>query len=72
MEFIRLFETITINGLEIKNRIVMPAMGLLYTGDYTLTDRHRAFYLNSFRLSPINEPTATEGAWRTGCASVAR
>jgi 2,4-dienoyl-CoA reductase (NADPH2) len=44
MEFDRLFEPITINGLEIKNRIVMPAMGLLYTFNYSFNDRHRAFY----------------------------
>ncbi|MBA4392755.1 MAG: NADH:flavin oxidoreductase [Desulfobacca sp.] len=44
MEFERLFEPIMINGLEIKNRIVMPAMGLLYTFDYSFNDRHRAFY----------------------------
>jgi 2,4-dienoyl-CoA reductase (NADPH2) len=44
MECERLFEPITINGLKIQNRIVMPAMGLLYTIDYSLTDRHRAFY----------------------------
>lgn len=44
MEFIRLFEPITIHGLTIKNRIVMPAMGLAYTDKYEFTDRHRAFY----------------------------
>ncbi len=44
MEFVKLFEPITINRLEIKNRIVMPSMGLLYTSDYTLNDRFKAFY----------------------------
>ena len=44
MEFVKLFEPIAINGLEIPNRIVMPAMGLAYTNDFTLTDRLRAFY----------------------------
>jgi 2,4-dienoyl-CoA reductase-like NADH-dependent reductase (Old Yellow Enzyme family) len=28
MDFVKLFEPIVINGLAIKNRIVMPAMGL--------------------------------------------
>jgi 2,4-dienoyl-CoA reductase (NADPH2) len=49
MEFDRLFEPITINGLEIKNRIVMPAMGLIYTFDYSFNDRHRSFYLERAR-----------------------
>jgi 2,4-dienoyl-CoA reductase (NADPH2) len=44
MEFVKLFEPITINGLAIKNRIVMPAMGMAYTRDYSFTDRLRAFY----------------------------
>jgi 2,4-dienoyl-CoA reductase (NADPH2) len=44
MIFERLFEPITINGLLIPNRIVMPAMGLIYTMDYTFNDRYRAFY----------------------------
>lgn len=44
MQFAKLFEPITINGLEIKNRIVMPAMGLHYTHDYTFNDRYKAFY----------------------------
>ena len=44
MEFIKLFEPITINGLEIKNRIVMPSMGLSYTTDYTFNDRYKGFY----------------------------
>jgi 2,4-dienoyl-CoA reductase (NADPH2) len=44
MEFVRLFEPITINKVTIPNRIVMPAMALFYTDDYTLTDRFKAFY----------------------------
>ena len=44
MEFKKLFEPITINQLEIKNRIVMPAMGLSYTDKYEFNDRYRAFY----------------------------
>jgi len=44
MEFVKLFEPITINGLEIPNRIVMPSMGLGYTSDYSLTDRFKAFF----------------------------
>ncbi|MBN1548477.1 MAG: FAD-dependent oxidoreductase, partial [Syntrophaceae bacterium] len=41
---IKLFEPITINKLTVKNRIVMPAMALFYTNDYTLTDRFKSFY----------------------------
>jgi len=44
MEIVKLMQPITINGLEIPNRTVMPSMGLAYTSDYTLTDRFRAFY----------------------------
>jgi 2,4-dienoyl-CoA reductase (NADPH2) len=44
MEFMKLFEPITINGLTVKNRIVMPAMALFYTKDYSLTERFKAFY----------------------------
>ena len=44
MKFIRLFEPITIRGLSIPNRIVMPSMGLGYTEDYSFNDRFRAFY----------------------------
>jgi len=44
MEIKRLFEPITINKLVIKNRIVMPAMGLAYSSDYSFNDRYRAFY----------------------------
>jgi 2,4-dienoyl-CoA reductase (NADPH2) len=44
MSFERLFEPISIKGLQIPNRIVMPAMGLIYTMDYSFNDRYRAFY----------------------------
>jgi len=44
MELVRLFEPITINGLEISNRIVMPSMGLGYTDDYTFNERFAGFY----------------------------
>lgn len=44
MQFKKLFEPITINKVEIPNRLVMPAMGLLYTQDYSFNDRLQAFY----------------------------
>jgi len=44
MEIRKLFEPITINKLTIKNRIVMPSMGLAYSSDFSFNDRHRAFY----------------------------
>ncbi|MCJ7773535.1 MAG: NADH:flavin oxidoreductase, partial [Desulfobacterales bacterium] len=44
MEYIKLFEPISINNLEIKNRIVMPAMGLSYTDNYEFNERYRGFY----------------------------
>ena len=44
MEYIKLFEPIKINNLQIKNRIVMPAMGLSYTDNYKFNDRFRGFY----------------------------
>jgi len=44
MEHSKLFSPITINGLEIANRIVMPSMGLGYTYDFTLNDKVKAFY----------------------------
>jgi len=44
MEFKRLFEPIIINNLVIKNRTVMPSMGLAYSTDYSFNDRYRAFY----------------------------
>ncbi|MBW1923168.1 MAG: FAD-dependent oxidoreductase [Deltaproteobacteria bacterium] len=44
MELVKLFEPITIRNMVVKNRIVMPAMGLAYTGDYTFNERFEAFY----------------------------
>ena len=44
MEFGKLFEPIIINGLIVRNRIVMPAMALFYTDDYSFTTRYKAFY----------------------------
>jgi 2,4-dienoyl-CoA reductase (NADPH2) len=44
VKFVRLFEPITINHLTIRNRIVMPAMALAYTGNYTFSNRYKAFY----------------------------
>jgi 2,4-dienoyl-CoA reductase (NADPH2) len=45
MEFIKLFEPITINTLQIKNRVVMPSMALAYTRDYTFNETYKAFYM---------------------------
>ncbi|MEW6076654.1 MAG: FAD-dependent oxidoreductase [Thermodesulfobacteriota bacterium] len=44
MEHQKLFSPLTINGLTIPNRIVMPSMGLGYTYDFSLNDRVKAFY----------------------------
>ncbi len=44
MELRKLFEPISIHNLEIKNRIVMPSMGLSFGADYSFNDRYRAFY----------------------------
>lgn len=45
MEFLKLFQPININGkLEVKNRIVLPALGLDYTRDYSFTEKFAAFY----------------------------
>lgn len=44
MELTRLFQPIVINRLEVKNRIVMPAMGLAYTEDYGFNERFKGFY----------------------------
>jgi len=43
--FATLFSPIKINGTEIKNRIVYPAINLLYSTDHRLTDRHKAFFI---------------------------
>lgn len=44
MEFIKLFQPIVINQLEVANRIVLPAMGLDYTPDYSFNERFEGFY----------------------------
>jgi 2,4-dienoyl-CoA reductase (NADPH2) len=45
MEFIKLFEPIVINGkLKVENRIVLPALGLAYTQDYSFSERFKGFY----------------------------
>jgi len=45
MEFTKLFEPIVINGkLEVKNRIVLPALGLDYTRHYNFNERFQGFY----------------------------
>ncbi len=44
MDFIKLFEPITINKTRVKNRIVMPAMGLFMTDDYSFNERYCSFY----------------------------
>lgn len=43
--FPNLFSSISINGLELKNRIVMTAMHLGYTPDGIVTDRLISFYI---------------------------
>lgn len=44
MELVKLFEPITINGVKMANRIVMPAMGLSFTDKYAFNDRYEGFY----------------------------
>lgn len=44
MEFKKLFEPIRINRLDIKNRIVMPSMGLAYSTNFSFNDRLSAFF----------------------------
>ncbi|MBI5584801.1 MAG: FAD-dependent oxidoreductase [Deltaproteobacteria bacterium] len=44
MHFTRIFKPISIGGAAIPNRIVMPAMALFYTADYSFTERFKAFY----------------------------
>jgi len=44
MEIRKLFEPITINQLTIRNRIVMPSMGLAYSSDFSFNDRYKGFY----------------------------
>ncbi len=43
--FKSLFSSIKINKTEIKNRIVYPAINLLYSIDHQLSDRHQAFFV---------------------------
>ena len=44
MKFKRLFSPITINGMELKNRVVMPAFDHAYTPDGFANDRLQAYY----------------------------
>ncbi len=44
-----LFQPITINGLQVKNRIFMPAMHLNMARNYAVTDRLTAFYAERAR-----------------------
>ena len=44
MEFIKLFEPITIHRLRIANRYVMPAMGLHFSENYDFSERYQHFY----------------------------
>ena len=44
MTITKLLDPITMKGTVIKNRIVMPAMALFYTDDYTFNHRCKAFY----------------------------
>lgn len=44
MIFKKLFEPVNINRLTVKNRIIMPAITLVYTDNYSFNDRHKAFY----------------------------
>jgi 2,4-dienoyl-CoA reductase (NADPH2) len=39
-----LFTPITVNRLQIKNRIAYPSLGLLYAYDRKLNDRYYEFY----------------------------
>jgi len=49
MKLKMLFSPITIGKLTLKNRIVMPSMGTLYTSDSTMTKRMSEFYLTRAR-----------------------
>ena len=44
MKLVKLFEPLKIGNIEIKNRIIMPAMALNYTPQYFVTDRIVNFY----------------------------
>ena len=73
MEHQKLFSPLTINGLTIPNRIVMPSMGLGYTYDFSLNDRVKAFYraraLGGVGLMTIG-PVAIDTQKQVGAASV--
>ncbi len=49
MDFKKLFEPIRINNLDIKNRIVMPSMGLAYSTNFSFNDRLKAFFMERAR-----------------------
>ena len=49
MDFKKLFEPIRINRLEIKNRIVMPSMGLAYSTNFSFNERLSAFFMERAR-----------------------
>lgn len=44
MELRKLFEPGKINQLQLNNRLVMPAIALFYTNDYSFAERYKAFY----------------------------
>lgn len=44
MEFKRIFTPITINGMEVKNRVIMPAMNTLFTPDGYVNDRFKYYF----------------------------
>ncbi|MDY6934292.1 MAG: FAD-dependent oxidoreductase [Spirochaetota bacterium] len=49
MKLDMLFSPIKIRNMEVKNRIVMPAMGTFYTLDGTITERFQQYYLRRAR-----------------------
>jgi 2,4-dienoyl-CoA reductase (NADPH2) len=49
MDFTNLFTPITIKNLTIPNRIVLPAMGLLYSQNSEFNDRYHRFYTDIAR-----------------------
>ena len=61
MEIRKLFEPITIKKLTIKNRIVMPSMGLAYSTNFSFNDRLWAFFMVS--------PSQCSTPWRV-CRSL--
>ena len=44
MQYERLFQPLTIRGMTLKNRIVMPAMHLMYNMDGCANERFDDFY----------------------------